>query len=69
MDIQIARQFLSRARGWIDWDHHRNLPNWQGGSIILDGRFTVEELKALIAAQSRIQGSLTDVDSPAQCYR
>jgi hypothetical protein len=64
MNIQTARQFLNQAKGWIDWNHHRNLPNWQGGSISLDGRFTVDELKALIVAQGRIQGSLTVGSSP-----
>ena len=45
---QSAVAILRGAPGWIDWDAARNRPNWVGGRVTLDGRFSVDELLALL---------------------
>ncbi|MGS1002044.1 hypothetical protein [Burkholderia glumae] len=45
---QSAASILRGAPGWIDWDAAHNRPNWVGGRITLDGRFSVDELLALL---------------------
>ncbi|WP_232478114.1 hypothetical protein [Caballeronia calidae] len=51
MNNQTAQHILKRAEGWIDWSQARNVPNWQQGKIVLDGRFSADELRALIELQ------------------
>ncbi|AJW96386.1 hypothetical protein [Burkholderia gladioli] len=46
---QTALHILRQAPGWVDWNAARNAPNWVGGRITLDGRFSVDELLALLA--------------------
>ncbi|GAB7537846.1 hypothetical protein [Burkholderia sp. 3C] len=43
-----ARRTLRAARGWIEWDDLRDRPDWGRGTVTLDGRFTLDELRALI---------------------
>jgi hypothetical protein len=52
MDEETARIILNQKMGWIDWNNARNIPNWQGGRINLDGRFTTDELRAILALES-----------------
>lgn len=49
MDAQSARAILSMAPGWIEWSVRGDCPDWQNGRIALDGRFTVDELRAVLA--------------------
>ncbi|WP_025097876.1 MULTISPECIES: hypothetical protein [unclassified Burkholderia] len=46
--LRALCQRLKTASGWIDWDDIRDRPRWRRGAITLDGRFTVDELRALI---------------------
>jgi hypothetical protein len=48
MDDQTARKILRQADGWIDWNDVQNAPDWRQGKIVLDGRFSADELCALI---------------------
>jgi hypothetical protein len=48
MDEQTASTIAKNAAGWIDWNDARKVPNWQSGHIILDGRFTADELRAIL---------------------
>ncbi len=48
-----ARRTLKGAAGWIDWDDVRDCPGWCRGAITLDGRFTVDELRALLQFADR----------------
>lgn len=34
--------------GWIGWDDGADKPDWQCGTVTLDGRFTADELRALL---------------------
>ncbi|WP_434115674.1 hypothetical protein [Paraburkholderia caffeinilytica] len=43
-----ARAILRGAGGWIDWDNVGDRPDWQCGGIVLDGRFTLDELRAIL---------------------
>ncbi|MBI0329152.1 hypothetical protein [Burkholderia plantarii] len=45
---RAARRLLRGASGWIDWDDVYDRPDWCRGAITLDGRFTIDELRALI---------------------
>lgn len=49
MDANTARTILRQADGYIDWDHTHHRPNWYKEHIILEGRFTLNQLQALIA--------------------
>ncbi|WP_186202919.1 hypothetical protein [Burkholderia gladioli] len=48
MDEQTARAILSQAEGYIDWDDIRDCPQWYRSKVILEGRFTSDELRAII---------------------
>ncbi len=48
MDEQTARAVLSQAEGYIDWDDIRDCPQWYRSKVILEGRFTSDELRAII---------------------
>lgn len=48
MDEQTAQWTAKHADGWINWDNFRNCPAWSGGKIILDGRFSADELRAIL---------------------
>lgn len=54
MDEQTARTIAQSADGWIDWNNARNVPDWQGGRIILDGRFTADELRAILLFERKL---------------
>ncbi|MBN3728739.1 hypothetical protein [Burkholderia sp. Ac-20379] len=43
-----ARRTLKAASGWIEWNEAHDRPDWRRGAVTLDGRFSVEELRALI---------------------
>lgn len=43
-----ARSTLHQAPGWIDWNPAHDMPNWIGGRVTLDGRFSVDELLAIL---------------------
>lgn len=51
MENSVARYLVKHAEGWIDWNDISNKPNWQNGKIILDGKFSADELIALIELQ------------------
>lgn len=34
--------------GWISWDNEKDSPNWAGEYVTLDGRFTPEQLHAIL---------------------
>lgn len=53
MDEQTARRTARHADGWMDWDNIRNCPSWVGGEIILDGRFSAEELRAILQFEGK----------------
>lgn len=44
-----ARLPLHQAPGWVDWNPAHDMPNWTGGRVTLDGRFSVDELLAILA--------------------
>ncbi|WP_186099763.1 hypothetical protein [Burkholderia gladioli] len=48
MDEQTARAVLSQAEGYIDWDDVRDYPLWYHSKIMLEGRFSADELRAII---------------------
>jgi hypothetical protein len=54
MEEQTAKLMLKHAAGHVDWNNARNVPNWQGGRIILDGRFTTDELRAIILFERKL---------------
>lgn len=43
-----AHRILRSRDGWVAWDALRDCPDWQMGTIALDGRFSMDELRALI---------------------
>lgn len=43
-----ALRILRGRGGWVAWDASRDCPDWQMGTIALDGRFSVDELRALM---------------------
>lgn len=51
MREEIARVMLSSAKndGRIAWDRQHDRPDWLNGQILLGGRFTLDELRALVA--------------------
>ncbi len=53
MEEQAARRILNQAEGWIDWNDVAGCPNWVSGKIVLDGRFSAEELRAIIAFERK----------------
>jgi hypothetical protein len=54
MDEETARIILNQKSGWVDWNNAKNVPNWQGGRIILDGRFTADELRAILEFERKL---------------
>jgi hypothetical protein len=55
MEEQTAKQILNQAGGWIDWNDIASRPNWVGGKIVLDGRFSADELRAIIEFERKGQ--------------
>ncbi len=51
--IEIARAILRQADGYIDWDSNRNCPAWYLSRIYIEGRFTSEELRAIIEFEGK----------------
>ncbi|WP_231752964.1 hypothetical protein [Burkholderia sp. TSV86] len=49
MDEQTARTILRGSGGWIVWNGFRDCPDWSNGQIQLDGRFSMDELRAILA--------------------
>lgn len=45
---QTARTIAKQAEGWIEWNDARDCPQWIGSKIHLDGRFTADELRAIL---------------------
>lgn len=45
-----ARDILKsdRCDGWVSWDQKNDAPDWNGGSVTLDGYFSAEALTALL---------------------
>lgn len=54
MDEETARIILNQRAGWIDWSTARDVPNWLGGRINLDGRFTADELRAILLFERKL---------------
>lgn len=50
-----ALRILRSRGGWIEWDALRDCPDWQRGKIALDGRFSMDELRALILFARRCE--------------
>lgn len=54
MDEQTARTILRQADGHIDWNNARDCPAWYLSKIYLDGRFTADELRAIIEFERKV---------------
>lgn len=54
MEEQTARATLAQADGWISWDNAHNLPDWKSGKIVLDGRFSADELRAILTFERKL---------------
>ncbi|GAB7535904.1 hypothetical protein AB4851_08965 [Burkholderia sp. 22PA0099] len=50
-----ARRTWNQAPGWVDWNPSRDVPNWTGGRVTLDGRFSADELLAILALARHAQ--------------
>jgi hypothetical protein len=48
MDQEVNRAIARNSDGWIDWSDILNCPRWIDGKIQLDGRFTADELRAIL---------------------
>lgn len=57
MDEQTARTILRQSDGHIDWSSARDCPAWYLSKIYLEGRFTSDELRAIIEFEGKIRRS------------
>jgi hypothetical protein len=48
MDESTARAIARQAEGWIQWDDFRQRPDGSRGKIVLDRRFSADELRAIL---------------------
>ncbi|MCA8407952.1 hypothetical protein LGN09_23890 [Burkholderia cenocepacia] len=55
MDQQTARTILKQTDGHIDWNDARDCPAWHLSKIYLDGRFTADELRAIIEFERKLR--------------
>lgn len=53
-DEQTARTVAKNADGHIGWNDARDVPDWQGGKIVLDGRFSADELRAILLFERKL---------------
>lgn len=54
MDQQTARTILRQTDGHIDWNDARDCPAWHLSKIYLEGRFTSDELRAIIEYERKL---------------
>lgn len=54
MDEQTARTILRQADGHIEWSNSRDCPAWYLSKIYLEGRFTSDELRAIIEFERKL---------------
>ncbi|KVR92121.1 hypothetical protein WK27_05755 [Burkholderia vietnamiensis] len=54
MEERTARTILKQTDGHIDWNDARDCPAWYLSKIYLDGRFTADELRAIIEFQRKV---------------
>ncbi|WP_179949900.1 hypothetical protein [Burkholderia sp. MSMB1072] len=54
MDEQTARTILRQTDGHIDWSNARDCPAWYLSKIYLEGRFTSDELRAIIEFERKL---------------
>ncbi len=55
LSAAYARAILSLSDGWFRWNSVWDCPDWVGERIELDGRFTVDDLRALIALRTLVR--------------
>jgi hypothetical protein len=54
MDEKTALTLARQADGHIAWNDARNVPDWQNGKIALDGRFSADELRAILVFERKL---------------
>lgn len=55
MDEKTALMILRQVSGHIDWNNIRDCPAWHLSKIYIEGRFSSDELRAIIEFERKLE--------------